>query len=205
MKCYLIRHGRTQANIDRRYSGGRTDDPLTEAGREALCEVTVRESAALLFTSPMTRARQTAEILFPARDGIVLGEFREMDFGLFDGCTNDELSGDPAYQAWIDSNGRARFPEGEDMEEFRARSMGALQKAVRVCREQKAEALYVVAHGGTIMAVMSTLTGEPYYDFLVHNGEGYQIELEETDAGDVVAAGAYDRFCGGVRTGSADR
>ena len=70
--------------------------------------------------------------------------------------------------------------------------------------EKRAETMYIVAHGGTAMALMSWLTGEDYYTFNLPNGAGYEIELETDDGGNVLAATAYDRFFGGLCDGSAD-
>ena len=52
----------------------------------------------------MTRARQTAHILFPQAEQIVVPGLREMDFGTFEGRNYIEMENDPDYRAWVDSN-----------------------------------------------------------------------------------------------------
>ena len=234
MRVLLIRHGRTQGNTERRYVGARTDEGLSADGRAELAVFGRAEEVpgciddvscagkVLIVTSPMKRALETAEIMFPwCTDRVTVDELRETDFGIFEGKTYEELSNDPerrdAYQAWIDSGGLAKIPGGESMEEARTRSLEGFRKAVMAAfgewkagrRDALTEggsgdaaeecALIIVAHGGTVMSVMSSLFGGDYYDYYAGNGEGYTFRLEVDDAGDITAAGTYDRFCGRVR------
>ena len=67
----------------------------------------------IVFTSPMQRCRESAQILFPDREKIEIPEWKEMNFGAFEGKNYEQLNGNPQYQAWIDSNGTLPFPEGE--------------------------------------------------------------------------------------------
>jgi broad specificity phosphatase PhoE len=80
--------------------------------------------------------------------------------------------------------------------------MRGLREAVLAAVSNGADTLCIVAHGGTIMAAMSGLTGGEYLSFNAPNGAGYIIELETDDAGNVTAATSYDRFLGGLRDGS---
>lgn len=194
MKCILIRHGRTQGNIERRYSGGRTDDPLSDEGRSMLVPADIPAEYPMYFASPMARTRETASRVFPGADIHVIEEFREMDFGRFDGKCHSELDGDPDYQAWIDSGGTGQIPGGESMATFAERSMRALSKAAGMCVNEGADCLCAAVHGGSIMAIMNALTGEPYYGFYVDNGEGYMIELDVDESGSIIGAGAYEKF-----------
>lgn len=205
MKLTLIRHGQTQSNIERRFSGCRTDEALTEKGRAALCRVADAGDGSMVFISPMTRTRETAGIMFPEHERLMIDDLREMDFGRFEPHNHEELDGDPEYQAWIDSGGEMKVPGGESRHDFGQRVLSAVSEAVRRAAAAACDEVYIVAHGGTIMAFMSAITGSHYYDFLTDNGYGYTIDLEVDDAGNIVAAGSYDRFCGGIRAGSPDR
>ncbi len=202
MKCCLIRHGVTEGNDKLNFNGCRTDEPLTKAGREALKEIEDLQPGMMLFASPMKRAIETAAIMFPGRDPVVIGDLREMDFGDFEGRNHKMLDGDPDYQAWLDSGGLSKIPGGESIAEFSDRAWRGFREAVARAVESGAECMCIVAHGGTIMAVMSMLTGEDYFNFNAPNGAGYIIELEIDDAGNVTASTSYDRFCSGLRAGS---
>lgn len=137
IELYLIRHGATKANRERRYLG-RTEEPLSEEGREALKVFQGKglypdpASLQALFVSPMERCRETAELLFGDCEQYVIPEFREMDFGLFEGKNYQDLQGDARYQAWIDSNGTFPFPEGESREDFIARCKRGFEEMIRI-------------------------------------------------------------------------
>ena len=94
-KIHLIRHGRTQANEEGLYVG-RTDLPLSPGGLNAL--LALREgggypTAGRFFTSPLTRCRQTLEVLYPGCRQEVVEGLAECDFGDWDGRSVAELGG----------------------------------------------------------------------------------------------------------------
>lgn len=188
IEVYLIRHGATNANREHRYLG-RTEEPLSEEGREEL-KAFQRQgiypdpaSLQALFVSPMERCRETAELLFGDCEQYVIPEFREMDFGLFEGKNYQDLQGDARYQAWIDSNGTLPFPEGESREDFIARCRRGFEEMLRIVtaegisRNEERKNIAAVVHGGTIMAVCSSFTDGEYFDFQIGNGEGYRCKV----------------------------
>lgn len=123
MQIVFIRHSMTAGNLERRYIGCRTDEPLCEAGISLAQQKTaeIRQTFPMpevVLTSPMRRCVQTAEILFPDTPREIVYGLQECDFGDFEGKNYAELSGDPAYQAWIDSGGTLAFPSGESRAAF---------------------------------------------------------------------------------------
>ena len=96
MKNYhisLFRHGRTDAN-DRGQYIGTTDFPLNDRGRSELIDKTDRyvyPKVQRVYTSPLQRCTESAEILFPDREIVVAEDFRELHFGKFEGKTADEI------------------------------------------------------------------------------------------------------------------
>lgn len=185
IRLYLIRHGKTPGNLAGRYVG-RTDEPLDEEEKARL----VRPDAyhpEILFCSPLRRCRETAEILFPECGKVLIPEFAEIDFGAFEYRTYKELSGDPAYQAWIDSGGTAPFPGGDSMASYRKTVLAGMRKMCGVLSERSAGknlSAAAVVHGGTIMALLSEL-GVPkkdYFDWHVQNGCGYDVHFDTPPA-----------------------
>lgn len=206
MRCVVVRHGRTAGNDARKYLGCRTDESLTKEGRNDLKvfkdvkdAFDVDPAKAIIVSSPMKRAIETAERMFPEIKITTEEDLRETDFGKFEGKTYEDLNGDPDYQAWIDSGGTMQIPGGESMDSFRSRSMDGFRKALAAAVGEGKEMMIITAHGGTVMAVMSSLFGGNYYDYYTLNGDGYIFGLEVDDAGDFTAAGTYDSFCGRVR------
>lgn len=172
MSWILIRHGMTEGNAQGRYTGGRTDEPLCPEGERALLGRSY-PAAARVFVSPMLRCVQTAKLIWPGAELAVVEGFREIDFGAFEGRNHAELNGRADYQAWIDSGGEMAFPGGESRADFCARCVAAFD----ALRSSKPAGGVIVAHGGTIMAIMARY-GVPaggYYDYHVGNGEGYAL------------------------------
>ena len=177
LKLIFIRHGATPGNLEKRYIG-RTDEPLSEKGCASL-NSRAYPPVNRVYTSPMLRCRQTAELIYPGVERRVIYDFRECDFGDFEGKNYIELSGDARYQAWVDSGGTIPFPNGERQEDFKRRCCEAFE---RIVAEEKpgGGTLAFVVHGGTIMSVFER-HAEPqssYYDWQIDNGCGYQTELD---------------------------
>ncbi len=190
---YLIRHGLTQGNKEARYIG-RTDEPLSSEG--ALCIENIRENRHkgivfdYVFSSPMKRCLETARILTgkSEADITVIEDFRETDFGDFEGKNYLELNGNSDYQRWIDSNGTLPFPGGEKLEDFKKRTlegfsdmMETIELSARNQSMDKGEEITVAAivHGGTIMAVLENFFGGEYYSYQVKNAQGYVFMAEK--------------------------
>ena len=171
----LIRHGMTPGNEEQRYIG-RTDEPLSQKGREQLLTLQkkgVYPAAACVAASPLERCRQTAELLYPGQAPCVFDQFREMDFGAFEGHNYEELKADVRYQAWIDSNGTLPFPQGESREQFQRRCVeGCCELLKEVWTREKLPASFaLIVHGGTIMALLDAFAEGSYYDYQCANAK----------------------------------
>ncbi len=155
---YLMRHGESVVNIERRLTCRTYDGDLTERGREQarragewLRDKGIRQ----ILHSPFHRARQTADIvgeivgLTPVADA----DLCEMDCGELDGKTSDEAweVWGGVYRRWLMHDLDAAFPGGESYRQARERLTRALAKAVLN------EAALLVTHGGIITTVVPTL------------------------------------------------
>ena len=95
MKIYMIRHGQTDWNLAGKIQG-KTDVPLNEEGRAQarfLAEAMKSRPAAKVFTSPLKRARETAQAVAEALEAplLLVPEFEEVDFGLWEGLTWQQI------------------------------------------------------------------------------------------------------------------
>ncbi len=195
MEILLLRHGMTQGNLERRYVG-RTDEPLLPSAAEALKQSEYRSFCPeLVYISPMLRCRQTAEILFPdpvcgrfsrrkppcSNSLFICEELKEMDFGIFEYKTYEDLKGQPAYRDWIDSGGTAAVPGGESGSGFRERCREAFLTCLRDAEQREAGKMAVVTHGGVIMSIMEAFARprKDYYHWQLQNGRGYQVHTDE--------------------------
>lgn len=175
-RIYLIRHGLTAGNEEKRYIG-KTDQPLSLRGVDFL-KGKIAPPADEIVVSPMLRCRQTAELLFPGREYQIIEDFRECDFGTFEGKNYLELSDDPDYIAWIESNGKNMFPRGEDPKKFRKRCVDAFREYMNRLSPDRTVAFIV--HGGTIMAISEAFdrAQKDFYEYSLPNGEGIEADWE---------------------------
>lgn len=179
MQLVLIRHGQTAGNAMRRYIGA-TDQPLTETGAAQARELGGILAIKQVFVTPLLRTQQTANLLFPNAEQIILSELREMNFGDFEDRSADEMTEDTDYRAWVDGGCVAPCPNGESMESFARRVCAGFEQAIRALPAQTERAVFVV-HGGTIMALVSRYARPEiaYYDAFSRNCGGYVGILTE--------------------------
>ena len=171
----LVRHGRTLLQEEHRYVGS-TDDELSPAGR---AELTVAPTCpSHVYVTPLQRTAQTAEVVFPEAGLVVVAGLEEMDFGMFEGRSHAELEHDEAYCAWLASNCLDPCPQGEDKEGLCERVCIAFAYLMDDAIAQGEDSLTLVAHGGTIMAVMERF-GQPrraFFDWRVAHGHGLLLD-----------------------------
>lgn len=177
MTIYLLRHGETIYNAEKRYQGQR-DIPLSTKGRAALCPADIRP--ARVYVSPMTRARQTAAVLFPQAQQIIVPGLREMDFGTFEGRNYVDMENDPDYLAWVASNCESPCPDGEKKETFAARSCAVFARLLDQAFAEGKDQLVILAHGGTQMSVMEryALPHKAYHEWCGPNAGGFVLETD---------------------------
>lgn len=166
MRVWLLRHGETDYNAQQKYLG-RTDLPLSERGRRALAPAEFAPEA--VYVSPLRRTAETAEILFPGARQIVVPDFREMDFGVFEGRSWRDMEDFAPYRAWVDGGCVDAPPGGESRARFCARVCAAFQELLDRESAAGAERLVIVAHGGTQMAALERFA-LPRRDYFSWNG-----------------------------------
>lgn len=196
MKLVLIRHGKTPGNEERRYVGV-LDQPLSDTGRAQARAAGVREGVRRVYVSTLQRTHETAALMFPNAEQVVVEGIQEMDFGTFAGRTADEMAGDPEYRAWVEGECLAPCPGGESRDQLTDRVCAALGRLLREAQARGEKRLVMVAHGGTMMAFLDRYGNNPekkYWEWLVGNCEGYRITLTCDDAG--IQLSAIERWNG---------
>lgn len=177
MTVYLFRHGRTAYNDEKRYQGQR-DIPLSDAGARELAKAPFETET--VYVSPLSRASKSAEILFPSARQIAVPGLMEFDFGAFEGRNYIEMSDDADYRAWVEGGCEARCPGGESRAGFCARICAAFEPLVDEAARRGEEKLVIVAHSGTLHAVMEgfALPERGYFDWEPPCGGGYALSYD---------------------------
>jgi probable phosphomutase (TIGR03848 family) len=159
---HLLRHGE---RVDGRVLAGRMPGiGLTERGRNeiaAIAEQLAADDVAALYSSPLQRTRESAEIV-AARVGLPI-EFRddliELDFGEWTGSTFDQIRTDPRWPAWQSQRSIARIPGGESMREVQRRVVEALMETRQ--SHDPGAMIVLVSHGDVIRAALLFALGMP--------------------------------------------
>lgn len=167
MSLLLLRHGQTAGNALGRYIG-KTDEGLSPAGR-AQVKALKAPPVQRVYASPLGRCLETARLLYPLLPPVAVEGLRECDFGDFENKSCRDLQGDPRYQRWIDSGGTLPFPGGESRAAFIRRTVDAF-----LALDLRGD-VAVIAHGGTWMAVLSSLAAPrgDYFDYQVPCAGGF--------------------------------
>ena len=161
---YLVRHGSVVGAETRRFIG-HLDVPLSPRGEReaaALARRLASVKLAAAYSSDLSRARRTAEILTGPHllEAVAVPALREFAMGRWEGLTAAEIRAlDPAaFDAWMADVGRFQFPGGESLGDVAARVWPALEA---IEARHAGGAVLVVAHGGPNRIVLCRALGVP--------------------------------------------
>ena len=177
-KIHLIRHGITDGNLQGKYIGV-TDLPLSPDGVNELLELKgliEYPNVKKVYTSPLLRARQSANILFGDTEQAAVENLKEFNFGIFENKTAAELESTPEYKDFISGKITAP-PEGEDNAEFTKRICLGLNEMVNDMMKNGITNAAAVMHGGAIMMLLAACAvpqNHPAF-WTSENGRGYTI------------------------------
>ena len=129
-ELWLVRHGETEWSRSGAHTG-RTDIPLTDAGRaqaEAIGKRLAGRAFAVVLTSPMTRARETCRLAGYDAQATVDPNLREWDYGDYEGRTTADIRKErPGWSLWRDG-----VRNGETIEQVAARADAVLARIAAV-------------------------------------------------------------------------
>ena len=176
----LVRHGQTAWNAERRFQG-HADTPLSEAGRaeaRALGDRLRDEPVTALYTSPLRRAVETAEIV-AAVAGVPLEvdeRLREIDVGSWQGLTRDEVEArfPEAYGRWLE--GEASWDDGETYEALAERILPTL---VELSERHGSGLVVAVTHSGPVRVALRAAGGSPFALGSVENASLFRLAIRE--------------------------
>lgn len=171
----LIRHAKTEGNYRGAYIG-KTDEPLAPKAITELQAMVAKKPYATcdkVFASDLKRCMQTAALIYPHQKIHSCAGLRECNFGDFEMKNYEQLQHEPAYLNWLQKNGSIPFPNGEHPLVFRERCQKAFAEICGGCKD--GEAIAVVCHGGTIMAVLErySFPNQGFYAWQVPNMQGF--------------------------------
>lgn len=168
MRLILIRHGETLWNEHHKFQGI-SDIELSSQGMSQakhLAESLKEEALAKIYTSPLIRARQTAEQIarYHCCPVVVVEELKELNQGRLEGLTGEDLRRDfqDFLKNWIEHPESAQLPEGESLEDLQRRAWAAI---VRMIEEHSNDTVAAVAHSFVNLTILCRVLEIPLQKF----------------------------------------
>ncbi|MDD4857322.1 MAG: histidine phosphatase family protein [Candidatus Krumholzibacteria bacterium] len=183
MLLYLIRHGRTDWNVDRRVMG-HTAVPLNGEGRGQVAELARSLRAkkiSAIYTSTVERALETARILAAEWQAELREEPRlnESTFDGWVGMTYHDLRDDVDFKRYFEAPGRSHFSAREGMIDIQRR---ALEAVSRIAGEIGAGRAAAVSHSDVIKPILVHYLGmdlDAMHRLSIANASATLLDFEE--------------------------
>lgn len=184
MKSYIIhfiRHGSIDDTLVGKYIGT-TDAPLSDRGRMDLRKLDYEykyPGTQVVFTSPLKRCTETAKILYPEQNPLVIDNLSECNFGEWEGKTADELKNDPDFKKWLAGDSSVKPPRGESNADFTRRVCKMFESIVEGLMKTGTTESVIVTHGGVIMTLLAVygLPQAKPFEWTMDNGFGYSLRV----------------------------
>jgi len=159
---YLVRHG--EHRLQGQLAAGRTPgiglSPKGRAEAAAVAERLAGETIDAIYSSPLDRTRETAEIIAGRLDlpVIIRENVIELDFGEWTGLTFAQVRTDERWELWRTCRSIAAIPGGENWRQVQDRTVNAL---FDLRRSHPDGTVVVVSHGDVIRAALLFALGMP--------------------------------------------
>lgn len=193
---FLVRHGETDFNLKGIVQGRGVDTPLNEKGMSQASALAARfadEKLESLYSSPLTRARQTAQQVARScgftEDFPTDPDLEEMSWGIFEGQSHSpELTTAFAEMKlrWHEGEHDFRVERGESLRQVQSRGVAAID---RILAAETGKRVLVVAHGRFLRILLASLLEEygikrmeelehtnTGVNYLIHDGQKFRAE-----------------------------
>ena len=179
-KIHLIRHAINEGTEEGRYIG-HTDAPLSEEGRAQLLQMRddyIYPGVEAVFSSPLKRCVDTAKILYPQKEPIIMDGLMECNFGEFENKTAEELEENEDFLSWI--KGDTAPPFGESSNAFGQRICTTFEKIADGMMKSGVFEAAIITHGGVASAILAAygLPQAPMHEWMMPNCCGFTLRLD---------------------------
>ncbi len=184
MNLLLVRHGEIPSNVNKVYAG-RSTEGLTEKGLDQAKEVAEKLKSYTIhsmYSSPIQRAFQTATIISEVigHNIIIMDEFREMEFGPWEGESEESIAKSyPAeWHIWNNSPAELRLKQRETLQELQTRVLAGIKSIYDV---SDGKTVVVVSHVAIIRVLLlwhREMDLNLYKTIHIPNAEIFEIEID---------------------------
>ena len=177
MKLYFVRHGESEANILHEFSNRGFKHGLTERGFQQVEQLGLKLRGVLftkIYTSPLKRAFQTAEILKKHLDCPleISDALREFDTGVLEGKSDPESweIHNQVFDQWREGIWTACIPGGESRMDIQARFIPFVEGLTQIFEDEN---ILLVGHGGLFYCMLplifTNLDDDSIREFQIYN------------------------------------
>ncbi len=156
-RIYLIRHGQSEWNKSNKIQG-QHDTKLTELGKNQamlLGNSLINENIDIIYTSDLTRAYDTAEIISNIINKPLIASnlIREINFGVWEGLTSNEVKENykDEYNIWLKEPDKLNIQGLERLEDLQKRAMTFMN---RIVQENSNKNIAIVSHGAILKTII---------------------------------------------------
>ena len=177
---FLVRHGETDWNRAPKRLQGKKDISLNQNGlsqAKCLSEFFKEEDIAVIYSSPLQRAYQTAEIINRFHNLSITWDEQlvEMDFGIWEGEIVTRIQHDQPHlwEQWKENPQELKLPHAESLVKLVNRSMEAVRRVSAIAGRKK----IIVTHGAFLRAAMLGFSGRPLSSFNKYEQDNASINI----------------------------
>lgn len=182
MDVYLVRHGITNWNKEKKYLGhsdiGLIKSELSQLNN--LKKVLSGLNFDHVFTSDLRRCQETLAYLSIPVQASIDCRLREIHFGEWEGKTYDELKTHIAYRNWLENWEAYSIPNGESTDAFKSRIDSFFDELFQQAIETTPANILVMTHGGVIRYLVSKYRSSlSFWDLTISHGQGIRLTFEQ--------------------------
>lgn len=182
MNWYFVRHGEIDSNVKKIYAGW-SEEELTPRGRKQAIEVAKKLAhfdIDKIYTSPLRRAVQTAEIIgdFLNKAPFIERDFKELRLGIWEGMSEEEVSKQfpEKWKIWNTRPADLVLDDREPLGELLKRVLAGMEK---IRAKQEDSAILIVTHVAIIRVLLlhtRKMDLNTYRAITVPNGKIFEMQ-----------------------------
>ena len=184
---YLVRHGETNWNLEKRAQGV-SDIPLNQTGKIQAKNLAKKLQGIIfskIYTSPLTRALETAEIMAKSLGNAIveMDNFSELDQGMLEGLEFNEMNEKfpEFFIKWRVAPGEVRMPGGETLGELQTRAWNGIEK-IHSSHAREENPVLIISHNLTIISILSRILRVNLNHFRTFRQHNSSVNIIENDS-----------------------